>query len=407
MNGVAETLVPGRRLCALPVPPAAREKSRAGVLSALFLVGFAAFLNLYATQPLLPQFRQIFHASEVMVSLTVSAPVMAVALAGPLLGLLADSLGRKRVIVAATVGLVIPGALAATASTLWQLIAWRFAQGLLIPGIVAVTMAYISEEMPRESTGSTMATYVTGGVVGGFVGRFAAGMIAAHWGWRLAIVVLALATFAGALAVWRLLPASRHFLPRGGLQDSLRSLRDHLRNRQLLATYWVGFNVLFCLVGAFTYVNFYLSDAPFHLGPAALSSVFGVYLIGAAVTPISGRILDRIGCRAALIMASGLAACGILLTLIHLTPVVVGGLALAASGAFACQATASSYVGRVAGKAKSSASGLYVGFYYLGGCCGSILPGLLWRQTGWAGCVVILVAMQGITALVARRLWRD
>ena len=53
--------------------------ARPGVLLALFTMGFATFVNLYATQPLLPRFRQLFHASELMVSLTVSAPVLAVA----------------------------------------------------------------------------------------------------------------------------------------------------------------------------------------------------------------------------------------------------------------------------------------------------------------------------------------
>jgi len=371
------------------------------------MVGCATFLNLYATQPLLPQFRELFHASEVAVSMTVSAPVLAVALAGPLLGLMADSLGRKRVIVAAMLGLSIPSALAATAGSLSQLIAWRFCQGLFVPGIIAVAMAYISEESPPQSAGSTMATYVTGGVVGGFAGRFTAGMIGAHWGWRTAMVILGVTTLVGAVAVWRLLPRSRNFVPRSGFQDSLQSLRDHMRNRRLLATYWVGFNVLFCLVGAFTYVNFYLSDAPFHLGPVELSSIFGVYLIGAVVTPVAGQLLDRIGCRAALVGAAGLAAGGILLTLIRFTPLVVCGLAIAASGAFACQSAASSHVGRAAGKARSSASGLYVGFYYLGGCCGSILPGLLWKQAGWTGCVLMLVVMQGITALAAHKLWKE
>ena len=60
------------------------EASRAAALSALFIAGFATFINLYATQPLLPEFRRIFSASELMVSLTVSAPVLAVMLIAPL-----------------------------------------------------------------------------------------------------------------------------------------------------------------------------------------------------------------------------------------------------------------------------------------------------------------------------------
>lgn len=382
-------------------------RSRVGILLALFVMGFATFLNLYATQPMLPQFRQIFHATELMVSLTVSAPALAVALAAPVLGLMADALGRKRVIVTAMLGLAIPTVLSATSNGLGQFIAWRFLQGLFIPGVIAVAMAYISEETQRQSVGSTMATYVSGTVVGGFVGRFAGGLIAAHWGWRMAMVALGLATFSGAFATWWLLPRSTKFVRHNNAAASFASLKGHLRNPQLLATYWVGFNVLFCLVGTFTYVNFYLADAPFNLAPAALASIFFVYLIGAVVTPFSGRMIDRIGYRRALIGAVGISAAGMLITLIPSLPVVVLGLTLAASGAFACQSAASSNVGRVAGKARSSAAGLYVGMYYFGGCVGSIVPGYLWSSGGWTGCVGIIVIMQVITALIAGKLWKE
>jgi MFS family permease len=54
-------------------------------------------VNLYAVQPLLPQFRSIFYASEVGVSRTISAPVLAVAMLAPFIGLIADTLGRKRI----------------------------------------------------------------------------------------------------------------------------------------------------------------------------------------------------------------------------------------------------------------------------------------------------------------------
>ena len=173
---------------------------RAAALSALFIAGFATFINIYATQPLLPEFRRIFNASELMVSLTVSGPVLAVALIAPLVGLLADAVGRKRVIVAAMFGLAVTTALTATATNLSQLIAWRFLQGLFVPGIIAVAMAYVSEESPSRSVGSTMAIYVTGTVVGGFAGRFLTGIIAHHWGWRVPFVVLGALTLAGA---WR------------------------------------------------------------------------------------------------------------------------------------------------------------------------------------------------------------
>ncbi len=394
-------------LTALAIPAQRIVSSRAAALIALFITGFGTFVDLYVTQPLLPQFRELFGAAELMVSLTVSAPVLAVALTAPLVGLLADAVGRKRVIVAAMLGLALPTTMAATASSLVQLIMWRFLQGLFIPGIIAVAIAYISEESPRHSVGATMATYVTGTVIGGFAGRFIVGTAAPYWGWRIAFVVLGAITLAAALTTWWLLPRSTKFVRQSNAAAAFQSMRRHLHNRQLLATYAVGFNVLFCLVGAFTYVNFYLAEKPFFLGPAALALIFAVYLIGAVITPFAGRILDRIGHRRALMGAVGMSATGMLLTLIHYVPAVIVGLTLEASGVFACQSASSSHVGKAAGEARSSAAGLYVALYYLGGCAGSILPGLLWKQTGWFGCVGMIVAMQVITVLIANKLWQD
>lgn len=114
-----------------PVPEKDSLHGRVGVFLALFVTGYATFINLYVTQPLLPQFREVFQASELLVSLTISAPVLAVALAAPLVGLLADALGRKRVIIAAMFGLSLPTILAATAVNLNQLIVWRFLHGTL------------------------------------------------------------------------------------------------------------------------------------------------------------------------------------------------------------------------------------------------------------------------------------
>ena len=252
-----------------------------------------------------------------------------------------------------------------------------------------------------------MAIYVTGTVVGGFSGRFITGIVAHHWGWRASFVVLGALTLAGAFATWRIMPRARKFVPQNSAAALLRSLLSHLHNPQLLATYAVGSSVLFCMVAAFTYVNFYLADKPFYLGPAALAMIFAVYLVGAAVTPVAGRILDRVGYRRALMGATGIIATGMLLTLVHYVPVIIAGLAIGATGVFICQAAASSNVGKAAGIAGSSAAGLYVAFYYFGGFGGSILPGFFWKQTGWSGCVAIIICIQMLAALIAYRFWKN
>ena len=79
--------------------------------------------------------------------------------------MLSERVGRKRVIVGAIAALTVPLFGAATAHSLNGLIAWRFTQGLVMPGIIAVTMAYVSAEWPPRHVGSAMAAYITGNVM--------------------------------------------------------------------------------------------------------------------------------------------------------------------------------------------------------------------------------------------------
>ena len=59
-----------------------------------------------------------------------------------------------------------------------------------------------------------------------------------------------------------LLPRERKFVRSEGLIASVRQMLAHFRNKQLLATYAVGFGVLFNFIATFTYISFRLAAAP-------------------------------------------------------------------------------------------------------------------------------------------------
>lgn len=364
---------------------------------AVTLAGVCTFLPVYPTQTLLPYLRRTYHASELVVSLTVSATTLAVALAAPFIGLVAERVGRKRVIVPSLLGLAVPTLLAATSTGLHTLIFWRFLQGLFIPGIIAVMMAYIAEEWPARRVGFAMSAYVSGTVLGGFLGRFSAGLITAHVNWRWSFVFLGVLTLIGGAAVSRWLPPSSNFVPSTSVRDTVRGAAQHFRNGRLLATFGMAFTVLFTLVGTFTYANFYLAASPFLLNSAQLGSMFFVYLLGLVVTPLAGRYLDVHGYRKTMVLAFGLCLVGLAVTLRVSLPIVVAGLALLSSGVFVLQACNSTNLGKVAGGARSSAAGLYVTFYYVGGSVGAVLPAWCWVRGGWPATVAMLAA----AALVA------
>jgi predicted MFS family arabinose efflux permease len=371
----------------------------------LLIAGFSAYMNLYATQPLLPLLAHLFHASKFAVSLTVTAPPIAVALAAPFFGRFSDQWGRKRTMIWAAFLLSFSTILTGTAVSLGQIVAWRFLQGIFTPGVFSVTVAYINEEWESSRIGHAMAVFGTGGIIGGCMGRTLAGIIAAHYPWRWTFIVLGCINLIWSVALVKTLPPERRFVPATQSVSSLRLMFDHLRNRPLLATYLVGACILFSMLATFTYVNFHLAAAPFHLGTAALGYVFLVYLVGGVITPVAGRWIDRFGYRDAFVGATAVSIIGLLLTLINSLWMVVAGLAVFSSATFITQACGNSHIGRVVQHSQALAAGLYASFYYLGGGVGSSVPAWLWEIGGWNGCVALVILVQVISATIAWFFW--
>jgi MFS family permease len=379
---------------------ASPEKSFALAVVAAMIAGACTFLSVYCTQPLLPYFQHLFHASEFAVSLTVGMVTLSVALTAPFIGMFAESIGRKKVIVPALFGMAVTTLLGATATSLPALIFWRFMQGLCVPGVIAVIIAYITEEFPGR-VGTVMAAYVSGTVFGGFTGRFLSGLIATHCNWRMVFIVLGVLNLIGAFAVWRWLPMAVHFVPAKRVFHSLGDTWKHLQNPRLLAVCGMGFTILFSLVGVFTYANFHLALPPFNLGPAALGSIFAVYLLGCIVTPLAGRFLDRYGFRRTALLSVSAILAGLALTLVPSLVMVIAGLAVFEAGIFAAQATATVLTGKVVGRARSAAAGLYVTFYYAGGTVGTTVAAWFWMKGGWPACVALFAVISLGTLLFA------
>jgi MFS family permease len=369
------------------------------------LAGFAAFLDIYSTQPLLPLLTRTFDASTFEAGLTITAPTVAVAIFAPFIGRLADRLGLRRVIILSVWTLTLATALAATSQNLHQLIFWRFVQGIATPGIFASAVAYIHEVWPASHAGRATAAYMTGTILGGFTGRAVSGLMAADVSWPAAFVALAILTgaVAAALTMWLPREPAGHAPPAAGAGGG--SMGHLFRNRQLIATCGVGFSVLFTQVAMFTYVTFHLAAPPFSLSTVALGWLFVVYLVGAVVTPFAGHWIDRYGHRTGIASAMAIGGAGALLTLVPWLPAIVAGLALCATGVFTAQATTSSYIGAVTSKDRALAVGLYSTFYYAGGSVGGALPSIFWMTGGWTACVLLVVAMQLVGAAIAFTQW--
>ena len=372
---------------------------------AVGLIGYCAFVNLYAPQSILPLLSQEFGATAAQVSTIITVSTLAVAVTAPFTGAIADVLGRKRVIVAAMFVLVVPTLMVGLATSLSAVIFWRAVQGLVLPPIFAVTVAYIGDEWPPREATTAAGIYSSGSSIGGFTGRLITGLLADLIGWRAGFIALAGIAFAGAIATIFLLPHERKFVRSEGLLASGRQMLAHFRNGQLLATYAVGFGVLFNFICTFTYVSFHLAAAPYNLSATWLGAIFVVYLTGSALTPWAGWAIGRFGRRRFTARVLALWIAGIALTLVPSLPLVIVGLAISAGCGLVCQAISTGYVTTTAKAGRSSAVGLYVTSFYVGGSFGAALGGLAWTLGGWPACVALVAAMLAIMTATVLFAW--
>ncbi len=372
---------------------------------AIATAGFAAFVNLYSPQALLPQLADEFHASAGEISSLMTASTGAIALTAPFIGALADVAGRKRLITAAMFAITVPTLLMTFAATVPQLVFWRFVQGLLVPPIFTVAVAYVGDEWPPADVTRVAGIYMVGASVGGFSGRFIPGILTDAIGWRAAFGVVALLTLMAALIVTLTLPRERQFVPSGGLAGSARYMLRHLRDPRLIATYAVGFGVLFNFIATFTYVNFHLAAPPYSFPPTLLGMLFITYLASSVVVPWVGRGVALFGRRRFVLAIIACWVVGALLMLAPPVTLILAGLTLCAVCGMMCQTVATGYVAMTAKEGRSSAVGLYASLYYIGGSAGAFFTGLAWDAAGWGGCIATIVAMQVIIAVIVTFAW--
>ena len=385
----------------------ARGRTHSARHFAVGLAGYCAFINLYSPQSILPLLSEEFHASAAEVSTIITVSTLAVALTAPFTGAVADVLGRKRVIVAAMFVLVIPTLMVGLSTSLSAVIFWRAVQGLVLPPIFAVTVAYIGDEWPASQATTAAGIYSSGSSLGGFSGRLVTGVIADLISWRAGFAVLAGVAAVGAVAVAFLLPRERRFVRSEGLRASGRQMLGHFRNSQLVATFAVGFGVLFNFICTFTFISFYLAAPPYNLSASWLGALFVTYLVGSVLTPWIGWAVGRFGRRPFMVGVIAVWLAGIALTLAPSLPLIVAGLALGAGCGLICQAVSTGYVTVTAKAGRSSAVGLYVTGFYLGGSFGAAVGAIAWTLGGWPTCVALVAAMLVIMAAIVIFAWSE
>jgi EmrB/QacA subfamily drug resistance transporter len=157
----------------------------------------------------LPTLAQAFNASFQEVQWVVLAYLLGITTLIVSVGRLGDLTGRRRLLLAGILLFTIASVLCGFAPTLWLLIAARAAQGLGAAIMMALTMAFVGETVPKAKTGSAMGLLGTMSAVGTALGPSLGGVLIAGFSWPsifLVNVPLGILTF---LLAHRYLPVDR------------------------------------------------------------------------------------------------------------------------------------------------------------------------------------------------------
>nr|BFE79092.1 hypothetical protein GCM10020093_016930 [Planobispora longispora] len=187
----------------------ARTPSARWALAGLSLSMLLSSLGTSSTNIALPALAQAFSASFQEVQWVVLAYLLAITTLIVSAGRLGDIIGRRRLLLAGISLFTAASILCGLSPALWVLIAARTAQGVGAAVMMALTMAFVGETVPKAKTGSAMGLLGTMSAIGTALGPSLGGVLISGLGWQAIFLVNVPLGVAALLLSRRHLPADR------------------------------------------------------------------------------------------------------------------------------------------------------------------------------------------------------
>jgi len=252
----------------------------------LFALTIVAVGNVSSVAPAFPQVIDAFGISQVQVGWVVTAYSLPGILSAPLAGVMADRLGRKRVLVPTMFVFPVAGGACALARSFPVLLALRAFQGAAAAPLVGLAVTIIGDRYEGTARAAAIGYNASALNVGTATYPALGGALAAiAWFWPFALPLLALPV--AAAVMWKLEPPPVDRAQT--LWDYLDVAGDRLADRRVLGLLGINLGVFILIFGAFlTYVP-ELLDERFGSTPV----VAGIVLAGASVS--SGLVATQLG----------------------------------------------------------------------------------------------------------------
>jgi EmrB/QacA subfamily drug resistance transporter len=185
-----------------------RTPSVRWALASLALSMLLSSLGISIANVALPTLAQAFTASFQDVQWVVLAYLLAITILIVSAGRVGDIMGHRRVLLAGILLFTVASLLCGVAPALWMLIAARAVQGLGAAILMALTVAFVRETVPKARTGSAMGLLGTMSAIGTALGPSLGGVLIAGPGWRAIFLVMVPLGILNLLLARRALPVA-------------------------------------------------------------------------------------------------------------------------------------------------------------------------------------------------------
>ena len=132
----------------------------------------------------LPHMQGNLSATQEQIAWVLTSYIVAAAIMTPPTGYLAARFGRKRLFAGIVIGFTLSSMLCGAATSLYELVGFRFLQGMFGAGLVPLSQATLLDTYPRERHGSAMALWGIGVMVGPILGPTLGGYLTEYYSWR-------------------------------------------------------------------------------------------------------------------------------------------------------------------------------------------------------------------------------
>jgi predicted MFS family arabinose efflux permease len=373
------------------------------VLNVIACVIFAGALNTRMIDPVIPQIAIDLGVEASTGALLSTAFAIPYALMQPVLGAMADTFGKKRMMTACVIGIIVSALAGMVATNFTFLMLARMVSGVAAGGLFPIAMAIVGDLVPIKRRQVAMSRLLFATMSGNILGAAAAGAIADLTSWRGVMLGSAvLGSTALGIMMLGLRGVVKDTPHRFEISGQIANFRAIFSNP--LAK--VCFGAVF-LEGAFLFGLFPHMAALLYEDGETRASIAGIVIAGFGVggmiyTFVVYLLVKHVPERPMMFVGGALMGLGLLLIALRAPWQVEFGIFILFGFAFyLLHGPIQVHVTELAPAARSSAAAMHAAFFFLGQAAGPVLYTFGFARIGVTASLAVAASVMLLTGLWA------